>query len=99
MLHAFRDDERRRITVTASGLISFLDLVTFVEQQLKGDTWALRGVLHDGRAATTDVTTQDLSDVLGHIDEIATVRGRGPISRWSRRTIATSPRRGSTQTY
>ncbi len=29
MLHAFRDDERRRITVTASGVVSFLDLATF----------------------------------------------------------------------
>jgi len=79
MLHAFRDDERRRITVTASGTVSFVDLVTFLERQLAGDAWRY-AVLHDARAATTDVTVQDLSEVVGHIDEIATIRGRGPVA-------------------
>ena len=37
-------------------------------------------MLHDARMATTDVTAQDLSDVVGHIDDIATVRGRGPVA-------------------
>ena len=79
MLHAFRDDERRRITVTATGVVSSVDLVTFVELQLAGAAWGY-AVLHDARMATTDVTAQDLSDVVGHIDDIATVRGRGPVA-------------------
>ena len=79
MLHAFRDDERRRITVTATGTVSFLDLATFIERQLVGEA---RGyaVLHDARMATTDVTARDLSDVVGHIDDIATGHGRGPVA-------------------
>src|SRR5712691_3847154 len=70
MLYAFRDDGRRRITVTATGTVSFLDLATFVERQLAGDAWGY-AVLHDGRAATTDVTAQDLSDIVGHMLAIA----------------------------
>jgi len=43
MLHAFRDDERRRITVTATGTVSFVDLVTFVERSTGRRRVGVRG--------------------------------------------------------
>jgi hypothetical protein len=85
LLHTFRDDERRRITVTASGTVSFLDLATFIEKQLVGDTWTY-AVLHDARTAATDLTAQDSSDVIGHMQEIADGRRRGPVA-----VVATDP--------
>jgi len=78
MLHAFRDDERRRITVTASGVVSLLEVATFVHQHLAGGAWGY-AVLHDARAAITDDTTQT-SDIVGHIQAIGGGMRRGPVA-------------------
>jgi hypothetical protein len=79
MLHAFRDDERRRIVVTASGTVSFVDLVTFVERQLLDDSWEY-SVLHDARHATTNVTPEDSYDAVAHMHRLAQGRPRGPVA-------------------
>jgi hypothetical protein len=78
MLHAFRDDERRRITVTASGVVSFLDLAAFIDEHLAGGAWGY-SVLHDARATITDVTTQT-SDIVRHIQAIGGGLRRGPVA-------------------
>jgi hypothetical protein len=79
MLHAFRDDERRRIVVTASGTVSFVDLVTFVERQLLDESWDY-SVLHDARHATTNMTPEDSHDAVAHMQRLSQGRPRGPVA-------------------
>jgi hypothetical protein len=78
MFHVFRDDARRRLTVTVTGAVTFGDMVLFVEQQLAQNAWSY-SVLYDTRAMTTAVTTDEIGDVASHVQTLTDER-RGPVA-------------------
>jgi hypothetical protein len=79
MLRVVRDDIRRRLFVTEEGEISFAQIATFLDTQLEQGTWSY-SVLHDARAATTDLRPEDSRLLLTRIQRGADSRRRGPVA-------------------
>jgi hypothetical protein len=75
-----RDDERRRLTVTASGPVTVSDVAEFISNQQAIGAWTY-SVLLDAREA--DIVGFDREQVSGLADHLATVAGgrrRGPVA-------------------
>ena len=79
MFHTFRDDARRRITVTLTGPVAFADVISFLNTQRSKDAWDY-GVLYDARGMIVDLLPGDLQLVAGHVGELSDMQGRGPVA-------------------
>jgi hypothetical protein len=90
MLHAFRDDARRRTIVTLSGTVRFGEFARFLSAQRSQDVWDY-GALYDAREATIEANPGDLEAIASHVDVLNQPRSRGPVAvvGTDARTLAT----------
>jgi hypothetical protein len=81
VFHTFRDDARRRITVTVTQSVNLSDSVKFLQQLQREDTWTY-SVLYDARGLpAVDVTSVDLQAVAAHVTSAAhDASPRGPVA-------------------
>jgi len=79
MFHTFRDDVRRRITITLSGPVALADVISFLNTQRSRDAWDY-SVLYDARGMVVDLPPGDLQLVATHVGELSKVQGRGRVA-------------------
>ena len=79
-LHYERDDRRRRIVVTTTGIVTLSDVLAIVDRQAGEGAWPY-GVLHDARTSDDVPSTTDLVTLVRHVGTLTTRHGpRGPVA-------------------
>jgi hypothetical protein len=75
-----RDDARRRIVVTTTGIVAIEEMLGVVDRQAREGTWQF-GVLYDSRRVKTVATPADVRIGLRHVEDLTTTHGqRGPVA-------------------
>src|SRR3954452_11433843 len=75
-----RDDQRRRIIVTAAGTLTRDEMLAVVERQAREGTWGY-GLLYDSRRMTNSGTAADVRVGLRHVEALSRTHGeRGPVA-------------------
>ena len=78
------DDERRRITVTVSGLTTVDDILALINRQIADQTWAY-ALLYDFTEMPQLPETADVARIADHVRVAAKQHGRrGPVAVVSR---------------
>jgi hypothetical protein len=75
-----RDDERRRVIVTATGSVDLDEVLAVIDRQAREGTWQY-GMLYDSRRASTVGSPADVRVGLKHVHTVSQTYGqRGPVA-------------------
>lgn len=75
-----RDDQRRRITVTTTGMVGLDELLAVVDRQAAEGTWRY-GMLYDSRRVASVASQNEVRAGLKHVEALSRIHGRrGPVA-------------------
>jgi hypothetical protein len=75
----WRDDKRRRVCATATGLVTLEDMLGFAKAQHVEGAWTY-GVVIDARQARTTMSLDDMGLIAGQVVEMSEEELRGPVA-------------------
>jgi hypothetical protein len=75
-----RDDDARRIVITAIGEVTFDEVLAVLDRQVGDGAWSY-SVLYDARAGVNEPPLEDVRRLVLHVGRLTTERGpRGPVA-------------------